>query len=252
MATFKQSASWWCYVRDDMTPERFVRAVAEIGYAAVELAPQEHWPLIHAHGLAIASANGHASIELGLNRRDQHDRIEREILASLRLAETWRIPNLICFSGSRDGCTDAEGIEATVEGLRRVARAAEDAGVYLALELLNSKVDHPGYQFDHTSWGVEVVRQVDSPRVRLLYDIYHAQIMEGDLIRTIESQHRWFCHYHTAGNPGRHEIDETQEINYVAVMRAIASTGYDGYVGQEFVPRGDTVAALRQAFELCC
>lgn len=251
MAAYRQSAAWWCYVRGDLTPERFVRAVAEIGYAAVELAPQEYWPLIRDHGLAIAATGGHVSIESGLNRRENHDRIEREILASIRLAEEWRIPNLICFSGSRAGLTDSQGAQVAAEGLRRVARAAEDAGVNLALELLNSKVDHPDYQCDRTAWGVEVLKMVDSPRVRLLYDIYHAQVMEGDIIRTIETNHAWFCHYHTAGNPGRHELGAAQEINYPAVMRAIAATGYAGYIGQEFVPRGDPIVGLRQAFELC-
>jgi hydroxypyruvate isomerase len=132
-----------------------------------------------------------------------------------------------------------------------VARAAEQAGVNLVLELLNSRVDHPDYQCDRSEWGVRVVELVGSPRVKLLYDIYHAQIMEGDLIRTIQHHHASFAHYHTAGNPGRHEIDESQEIRYPPIMRAIAATGYDGFVGQEFIPTGDPVAALRYAFEVC-
>src|SRR5262249_43456929 len=137
------------------------------------------------------------------------------------------------------------------EGLGGVAKLAEQAGVTLVLELLNSKVDHPDYQCDHTTWGVAVCRAVGSPRVKLLYDIYHMQIMEGDIIRTIREHHGLFGHYHTAGNPGRHELNQSQELNYPAIMAAIAATGYDGYIGQEFVPLGDPVAGLRAAFELC-
>ena len=247
----KQSIAWWCLVPRLMTPEQFVRAAAELGYAGIDLAPPEHWQLITDHGLALAAVNGHASIEHGLNRREHHERIERELLANIRLAERWGAASLICFSGSRDGVPDDVGAEVTAEGLRRVARAAEDAGVNLAVELLNSKVDHPGYQCDHTAWGVKVVEMVGSPRVKLLYDIYHMQIMEGDIIRTIQAHHRHFCHYHTAGNPGRHEIDDGQEINYPPIVRAIAATGYQGFLAQEFIPVGEPVAALRDAFARC-
>jgi hydroxypyruvate isomerase len=200
------------------------------------------------HGLAISSIAGHASIVEGLNRRANHDRIERELAEHIRLAERWGIPVLICFSGSRAGLSDEEGAEICAEGLRRVAGAAEQAGVTLAVELLNSKVDHPDYQCDRTAWGVRLCQLVGSPRVRLLYDIYHMQIMEGDIIRTIQTHHQWFGHYHTAGNPGRHEIDETQEIWYPPIARAIVATGYAGYIAHEFIPTGDTVAGLRDAF----
>jgi hydroxypyruvate isomerase len=247
----KQSVAWWCFAPRLMEPEALVRAAAEIGYAAMDLAPREHWQLVKDLGLALAAVNGHASIDSGLNRRENHDRIERELLANIRLAEQWGAANLICFSGSREGVPDDEGAEVTAEGFRRVARAAEDAGVNLALELLNSKVDHPGYQCDHTAWGVKVVELVGSPRVKLLYDIYHMQIMEGDIIRNIRDHHASFCHYHTAGNPGRHEIDDTQEINYPPIVRAIQATGFDGFLAQEFVPVGDPVAALRDAFARC-
>jgi hydroxypyruvate isomerase len=171
--------------------------------------------------------------------------------ANIRDAVQWGIPNLICFSGNRNGLDDTTGAEITAEGLRAVARDAEDAGVTLVLELLNSKVDHPDYQCDRTLWGLGVCRMVNSPRVKLLYDIYHMQIMEGDIIRTITDNHATFGHYHTAGNPGRNNIDDTQELNYAAIMRAILATGYQGYVGQEFIARGDPVAALRDAFERC-
>lgn len=247
----KQSLAWWCCTRVGMTPEGIVAAAAEIGYAGVELAPPEHWPLIAATGLRIVAERGHASLEDGLNRRANHDRIEQEIRANLDLAVRWGIPVLICFSGNRDGLGDAEGAKVTAAGLARVAGEAERAGVTLALELLNSNVDHPDYQCDRTAWGLEVIRAVGSPRVRLLYDIYHMQVMEGDIIRTIRDHHAAFGHYHTAGNPGRGNLNDAQELQYPAIMRAIAATGYDGYIGQEFIPNGEPVAALRHAFTVC-
>ncbi len=251
MAGIKQSVSWWCFVRGDLTPEQFVRGAADIGYAAVELVGQEYFQLIKDHGLEIASINGHLSIEDGLNRRENHARIEREIRAKLELAQQWGVPNLICFSGNRAGIADDIGAQLTAEGLQRVAPYAEAAGVNLVLELLNSKVDHPDYQCDHSAWGLDVVRMVDSPRVKLLYDIYHMQIMEGDIIRTIRQHHAAFAHYHTAGNPGRNDLDDTQELYYPPIVRAIVETGYDGYLGQEFIPKGDPIAALKAAFDLC-
>jgi hydroxypyruvate isomerase len=199
-----------------MTPDALLRAAAEIGYEGIDLVDQSYWPLVKQHGLKIASIRGHEALTDGLNRRE-----------------------------------NAARTEITAETLRRVARTAEDAGVTLAVELLNSKVDHPDYQCDRTPWGVQVCQRVDSPAVKLLYDIYHMQIMEGDVIRTIRENHAYFGHYHTAGNPGRNEIDETQELNYPAIMRAIAETGYTGYVAQEFIPNRDPAASLKQAFDLC-
>jgi len=250
MTGIKQSFSWWCF-EDKVEPEELVRATVRIGYGGVDLIGQEHWPLVREHGLSIVAVNGHQSIEEGLNRRENHDRIEREIQANLELAVRWGIPALIVFSGNRDGLDDAAGGEITAEGLRRVAGAVEDAGVTLVLELLNSKVDHPNYQADHTAWGVRVCELVGSPHVKLLYDIYHMQIMEGDIIRTIRDNAAYIGHYHTAGNPGRHEMGAAQELYYPAITRAIRDTGYGGYVGQEFVPTGDPVAALEQAFAAC-
>lgn len=252
MAHIRQSVSWWCFARGECTPEKLVRAAAEIGYEAVELVGQEHWALARDHGLVIAAVGAHSSLTDGLNRRENHARIEAEIRANLRLAEKWGIPNLICFSGNRQGLDDRTGAEITAEGLQRVAKAAEDAGVTLVMELLNSKVDHHDYQCDRTPWGVEVCKMVGSPRVKLLYDIYHMQIMEGDIIRTIrEVGAEWFGHYHTAGVPGRNDMDETQELYYPAIARAIVATGYDGYVGHEFVPKGEPIAALKAAYDLC-
>lgn len=251
MNSIKQSVSWWCFAEVGMTPQQLLRTVADIGYQAVELVEPEHWPLIKEYGLTIASTNGGLSIERGLNRRERHTQLEQQIRTAIAQAEQWNIPNVIVFSGNREGLEDQAGAEITAEGLSHVAKAAEDAGVTLIIELLNSKVDHPDYQCDRTAWGVEVCRMVNSPSVKLLYDIYHMQIMEGDIIRTIRDNHAYFAHYHTAGNPGRHELDATQELNYPPIIRAILETGFDGYLGQEFIPQGDPIVALQQAFDLC-
>lgn len=251
MGHIRQAFAWWCFAGRGVAPEALVREAAAIGYVAVDLAEPDYWPLIRAHGLTVSAINGHRPIEAGLNRRAHHDRIARDISANLKLAEEWGIPNLICFSGNRDGLDDEAGAEVTAEGLRRLAPLAEAAGVNLVLELLNSKVDHPDYQCDHTAWGASVCQMVGSPRVRLLYDVYHMQVMEGDIIRTIGAHHHVIGHYHTAGNPGRIELDDTQELNYPAIVRAILDTGYDGYLCHEFIPRGDLIATLRDAFAQC-
>lgn len=251
MAKIRQSFAWWAVARHFESPEALIQTAARIGYAGVEMCPREVWQQVIDAGMKVVTIGGHQSLTDGLNRLENHDRIEREIHDNLALAQRWGIPVLIVFSGNRNGLDDVQGIENTAKGLQRVARAAEDARVTLALELLNSRVDHPDYQCDHTTWGVEVCRMVNSPRVKLLYDIYHMQIMEGDIIRTIRTHIDWIGHFHTAGNPGRNELDEHQELYYPAIMRAIAATHYDGYVGQEFAPKGDPVAALQQAFDAC-
>jgi hydroxypyruvate isomerase len=251
MSNLKHAVSWWCFAGTGMTPQDLLRTIADTGYQAVELIEPELWPLAKKYGLSIASTNGGLSIEQGLNRREHHAQIERTIRATIQEAEQWHIPNVIVFSGNRQGLDDQVGTEITAEGLSRVTGVAEDAGVTLVIELLNSKVNHPDYQCDHTAWGVEVCKMVNSPRVKLLYDIYHMQIMEGDIISTIRAYHQYFAHYHTAGVPGRHEIDETQELYYPAIVRAILATGYEGYLGQEFIPQGEPVAALKQAFATC-
>ena len=252
MGKIKQSLAWWCFNREGADPHRFFTAAKQIGYSAVELLPRELWDTARDAGLAIATHGGHAPLTDGLNRRENHSRIADEIHRNLELAVQYQIPNLIVFSGNRRGISDDEGAANTIEGLSRVAKAAEDKSVTLVLELLNSKVDHSDYQCDHTAWGVRVIQAVNSPRVKLLYDIYHMQIMEGDIIRSIQEHGEYFGHYHTGGNPGRHEIDDTQELNYTAVMRAIVARGYKGYVGQEFVPaRPDALASLLQSIEIC-
>lgn len=249
MSAIKQSLTFWPLRHVD--PRELFQTAAAIGYRAIELVPEEHWPLVRAAGMEIAIVVGHSTLEDGLNRRENHARIENELSESIKKAVDNGIPALITFSGNRNGLSDDEGIEICAEGLKRVIKVAEDAGVLLCMELLNSKVDHPDYQCDHTEWGVKLCQAVDSPNCKLLYDIYHMQIMEGDLIRTIERNIDYIGHFHTAGNPGRHDLDEEQEINYPAVMRAIARSGYQGYVGQEFIPKGDWRVALKQAFDVC-
>jgi hydroxypyruvate isomerase len=248
MSTILQSVAWWCFVPNKLDPEQFVQAAAEIGYSAVELVPPEYWSLVKDHGLAISGIAGHQPLSVGLNRRDLHDQLADQIRENIATAKRFGIPSLICFSGNRNGLSDEAGAEITAEGFARVARDAENAGVDLALELLNSKVDHPDYQADHTAWGLQVCRSVGSPRMKLLYDIYHMQIMEGDVIRTIRSAKDYISYYHTAGNPGRNDLDDTQELNYPAIFKAIRETGHTGYVTHEFVPKADPFAALKVAF----
>ena len=251
MGAITQTVSWWCYVPRLMTPEQFIRAAAEAGFTAIDLVPPAYWELVTAHGLTISSTQGHMPLEVGFNQRDQHDRLEQEVRANIAHAARLKIPYLVCFSGNRNGLDDATGIEITAAGLARVARDAENAGVTLALELLNSKVNHRDYQADHTAWGVQVCQAVESAHVKLLYDIYHMQIMEGDVIRTIQAEHPYIGFFHTAGNPGRNDLDDEQELFYPAILRAIRDTGYTGYVGHEFIPKGDPVDALRTTFEQC-
>ena len=248
---FQQSVPWWCFERDDIDELALLAAIKAIGYAAMELVPEDKLQLVADQGLKIAAHGLHAPLTQGISQTKYWDDIQRQAEHSFKLAQRWDIPNLIVFSGKREGLDDESGAENAKVHLQALAGDAESAGVTLVLELLNSKIDHPDYQCDRTAWAVDVVSAVDSPRARILYDIYHMQIMEGDIIRTIREHHQWFGHYHTAGVPGRNELDEAQELNYRAICQAIAATGYEGYVGQEFIPKGDWKAALRQAYELC-
>ncbi len=251
MGAIKQSVCWGV-VASAGTPEEVVSQVADIGYSSIEMSPPEVFPIIKDAGLDIAIFVGHKSLADGLNKRENHDRIYDELMQSFELAEEYDVPSILCLSGNRyEGVSDLEGAEITAEILARVAPIAEEKGINLCMELLNSKVNHPGYMCDSTEWGVHVCRMVDSPRVALLYDIYHMQIMEGDLIRTIQNNIDYIKHFHTAGNPGRNDMDETQEIYYPAIARAIAELDYDGYVGHEFGPKGDDrIAAARHAYEV--
>lgn len=254
--TIKQSV---CYPMMQPLPagleDLFPRFKA-MGYQAVEIwKPGEDFErvavLARKNGLVMASIVGHDSLPVGFNNPAEHERIWDELHASIDLAARTGVPGLIVFSGNRlPGQPEEEAIAACVEGLKKIAPYAEEKGINLNMELLNSRVDHPGYQCDHSEWGLKVVKAVNSPRVKLLFDIYHMQIMEGDLIRTITENIRWIGHFHTAGVPGRRDPDESQEINYAAVARAIAQTGYDLYVGHEYRPNSELFASLRKTFEI--
>ena len=253
----KQSVCFPMVKPPSLSLDSLCEAAAAIGYPAVELWYrdedfEETVDTARRHDLEVASMSGHRSLEDGLNHPDNHDQIEQELRDSIRLAARHRIPGLICFSGNRrPECSDFEGLLACAQGLKRVAPYAEEQGINLNLELLNSRIDHPGYQCDRPDWGIAVCEMVSSPRVKLLFDIYHMQIMQGDVIRTLRKMIGHVGHIHTAGNPGRNEIDDTQELNYRGICRAIAATAYGGYVGHEFLPVGDPIEALHQAFRTC-
>jgi hydroxypyruvate isomerase len=253
----QQSFCYPCFKTKEMSLDTVCREAAAIGLKAVELwfrGPDfdELVATAKKHRLVIASMCGHKSLTDGLNKPENHDRIEAELRESLEIAARVGIPGLICFSGNRnEGQGDEEALDVCAAGLRRVTPAAEKLGINLNMELLNSKVDHKGYQCDHTAWGVAMCRRVGSPRAKLLYDIYHMQIMEGDVIRTIRENIQWIGHFHTAGNPERRDLDDAQELNYVGICRAIAATGYDLYMGHEFTPRGERIDGLRRGFAVC-
>lgn len=253
----KQSICYPLFMPKEVSLADLCATAAEIGYAAIELWSrppefEEIMELAKRHKLAVASMSGHGSLPDGLNKRSNHDRIEAELRESIDIAARHGIPGVICFSGNiQPHQSEIEAITAVADGLARIAPYAEEKGVNLNLELLNSKIDHPGYQCDHTLWGAAVCERVNSPRVKLLFDIYHMQIMEGDVIRNIRNHIKWIGHFHTAGVPGRNDLDDSQEINYRGVCKAIAQTGYDLYVGHEFRPKGDPIASLRETFKIC-
>jgi hydroxypyruvate isomerase len=232
--------------------EDFCKAAVEIGLSGLDLVSNPaDWPIIQKYGLVPAMVPGAGTIASGWNRKENHDRLEKDMRENIARAAAAKLPNVITFSGNRAGISDAEGRDNCILGLRRVAKVAEDAGVTICMELLNSKVDHKDYQNDHTAWGVEVCKGVDSPRMKLLYDIYHMQIMEGDIIRTIRQNFQYLGHYHTAGNPGRKEPDDSQELQYRPIAKAIADLNFDGFLAHEFSPTRDPLTSLRQAVELC-
>lgn len=249
-----------CYpIFQDKRPlDAYFGEVAEIGFAAVELwGFDESLPQIvetaRRQGLAVASVTGHESIDHGLNDPAHHERIVKELRHTVDVCSDLGIPGCIVFSGSRRaGVSDAQGLVYAAQGLRLIAPYAEAKGVNLNLELLNSRVDHYDYMGDTTDWIIALCEMVGSPRVKMLYDIYHAQIMEGDIIRNLRKAAAHLGHIHTAGNPGRNGLGDDQELNYPGIMKALADLGYTGYVGHEFMPNGpDPIAQLRQAFALC-
>jgi len=246
----RQSVSRWCYQKIPL--DQLSAAAAQMGLRGVDLLQPEEYDAPRRYGLICTMAYaGGGEIKNALNRTENHAAIEQAFRTNIPKAAAAEIPNVITFSGNRAGMSDEEGARNTIAGLNRVKKIAEDHGVTICLELLNSKHDHPDYMCDHTAWGVRVVQEVNSPNVKLLYDIYHMQIMEGDLIDTIRKNIQWLGHFHTGGVPGRHELDGTQEVQWDGVMRAIADTGFKGYVAHEFVPTGDPLGSLRKAVDLC-
>lgn len=243
----KPAAVWWCLEQVGLLPDEIIDVALESGCEGIELAPEEHWESIRDRGLVIVSHRGHDSIEIGLNRLDQHARIHHELEVAIDLAEAWLVPYLICFSGSRGEQSDLEGLWTCAEGLRPVVAKAEKTGVTLVIELLNSRVDHPLYQCDRSDWGSTLVEMVGSLNVKMLYDVYHAQIMEGDVIRTIRRDADRIGHFHVAGNPGRNEPNASQELNYPAIYRSMSDTGYRGWVGLEYVPLEPPLASMKAA-----
>lgn len=240
-----QSVSRWCY--RTLTLDQLCEAAATMGLKGIDLLSPKDFPTVKKYGLICTMTSGGGN----LNDKSKNEETISRIRSLIETNAEYGFPNVIAMSGNRNGISDDVGIENAVEALKKVAGLAEQKEVNVCVEYLNSKVDHKGYMFDNMAWGVEVCTRVGSPRVKILYDIYHAQIMEGDIIRTIRTYKDLIGHYHTGGNPGRNEIDETQELYYPAIMRAIADTDFTGYVAHEFVPKRDPLASLAQAIEIC-
>ena len=241
----------WCY--NDIPFPDLCKAAKEIGIASIELVGPDEWPILKEFGLTCAMPWGAGmGIEKGFNNPDFHEELIKSYEEMIPKVAAAGYNQIICFSGNRNGLDDQKGIENCAIGLKKLMPTAEKHKVTMVMELLNSKVDHPDYQCDHTAWGVALCKAVGSDRFKLLYDIYHMQLMEGDVIATIRKHHSYISHYHTAGVPGRHEIDETQELNYPAIMMAIVETGFQGFVGQEFVPKKkDKLASLKEGVMIC-
>jgi len=245
-----QSVSRWCY--EAIAMDEFCQKAAALGLEGIDLLEPAEYEVPRRYGMRCTMGYaGGGEIGKGLNRVENHAAIEAAMRKNIPLAARAGVPNVITFSGLRAGLADEEGARNCVLGLRRLKPIAEDHGVTINMELLNSKRDHPDYMCDHTAWGVRVVSEVDSPRIKLLYDIYHMQIMEGDLVATIRANAKWIGHYHTGGVPGRHELDDAQEVNWPVVMRAIADSGFTGYVAHEFVPVRDPMTSLAEAIATC-
>jgi hydroxypyruvate isomerase len=246
----KQSVCRWEYPK--LSLDELCAYGAHIGLKGIDLLQPAEFAVPKNYGLICTMGYAAAgSIRDGLNRLENHDKIEAGLRENIPLAVKAGVPNLITFSGNRNGMSDEEGAKNTITGLNRIKKLAEDANVTICLELLNSKVNHKDYMADHTAWGVAVMKEVNSPHVKLLYDIYHMQIMEGDLISTIQKNIEWIGHFHTGGVPGRNDLNDQQEVQWDGVMRGIAATSFGGYVAHEYRPLGDPYASLLQAVNLC-
>jgi hydroxypyruvate isomerase len=244
----------WTY--SHLTLDELCILVKKLGFSAIDLIGPKEWDILKKHGIYSSMCNG-AEINLteGWNDKKNHATLIKNYTEHIELVAKAGYKNLICFSGNRNGMDDETGMKNCVEGLKQIMRLAEQKGVIIQMELFNSKVDHPDYMCDKSAWGIALCKKIGSPNFKLLYDIYHMQINEGDVIRTIKDNHQYFGHYHTAGVPGRNEIDETQELFYPAIMKAILATGYKEYVAQEFIPTGKTneekAKALKYAIKKC-
>ncbi|RVT41659.1 hydroxypyruvate isomerase [Rheinheimera sediminis] len=250
----RHSVSRWTY--GDLSIEELCLLVKSLGFTAIDLVGPEDWPVLKKHGVDSSMCNG-AELNLvdGWSEPKFHPELIKRYLAHIDLVAEAGYKNLICFSGNARGMDRETALQNAVAGLKQILPHAEKRGVVLQMELFNSKVDHPDYLADSSAWGIELCKRLNSQNFKLLYDIYHMQIMEGDIIRTIKDNHQYFGHYHTAGVPGRHEIDDSQELNYVAIARAIRDIGFTGYLAQEFVPTPKTkegrAQSLAQAIRIC-
>jgi len=248
-----QSVCYWTYQKW-FTLDALCQEAKRIGLKGIDLVTPAQYATVQKYGLmpAMTASTTPNDIGVGLNRLENHDRVTESIKSDIIAAAASKVPNVITFSGVRKGLPDGEGLDNCVTGLNKIKAFAEEHNVTVNLELLNSKVDHKDYQADHSGWGIEMVKRVNSPKVKLLFDIYHMQIMEGDIIRTIKANIAFFGHFHTGGNPGRHEIGDQQELNYAAVAQAIADTGYTGFVAHEFIPVGTPpIKGLEDAYAIC-
>lgn len=241
----------WCY--GDIPLDELCKAVKKIGFGAIDLVGPSDWPILKQHEIFSSMCNGaEISLTKGWNHTEYHPVLIKNYTEHIDLVAKAGYKNLICFSGNREGMDDETGLKNCVDGLKQILGQAERQGVIIHMELLNSKVDHHDQMNDNSKWGVELVKRIGSENFKLLYDIYHMQIDEGDVIRTIRNNHQYFGHYHTGGVPGRHEIDQTQELYYPAIMKAILETGYKGYVAQEFIPsRPDKLQSLKEGVKIC-
>lgn len=252
--TIRHSVCRWTY---GMLPlEELCTVVTDLGFSAIDLVGPAEWDVLKRHEIDSSMCNGaEISLEKGWNRPEHHETLIQRYTDHIDLVSKAGYTNLICFSGNRDGMDDETGLENCAVGLQKIMPIAEQKGVVIQMELFNSKVNHPDYMCDSSAWGVALCERIGSPNFKMLYDIYHMQVQEGDIIATIRKHHAWFGHYHTAGVPGRHEIDDSQELNYPAIMREIAATGYKGYVAQEFISNKETteekIASLAQAIAIC-
>ncbi len=247
----KQSICKGCLRKLKLSRDQEAAMAAKMGLLGLDLVGRNDWDVVKKHGLVATMVPGAGSIRKGLNDKSMHPKFLEDFRKNIKAAAEYKWPNVICMAGDRKGISDEQGMENCQLVLKEAVKIAEDSGVTICMELLNSRVNHPGYMCDKSAWGFELCRRVGSPRFKMLYDIYHMQIMEGDLIATIRKNIDFIGAFHTAGVPGRHELDENQEIYYPAVMRAIAETNYTGYVAHEYSPLRDPVESLVQAIKAC-